>query len=89
MSLSASGKTPEELGAFLNEDPELESVHGTYATQGQSNMDTNTTYHFVAYVNLEGTIWEIDGRRSLPLQKGPCTQEDFGIKISALLQGYT
>ena len=89
MGLAAAGKTPEELSSFLNEDPELEAVHGQFASQGQSQMDENTSYHFVAYVNIEGTIWEIDGRRSQPLQKGPCTQEDFGIKVSALLKGYT
>ena len=88
MGLAAAGKTPEELGAFLNEDPELETVHGAFASQGQSQMDSNTAYHFVAYVNLEGVIWEVDGRRNKPLQKGSCTQEDFGLKISALLQGY-
>ena len=52
-------------------------------------MDENTAYHFVAYVNLEGTIWEVDGRRAQPLQKGPCTNEDFGIKIAELLKSYT
>ena len=39
MSLAASGKSPEELGAFLNTDQELEQVHGVFAQQGQSNVD--------------------------------------------------
>eukprot|EP00806_Schmidingerella_arcuata_P004527 Macronucleus_5108.p1 GENE.Macronucleus_5108~~Macronucleus_5108.p1 ORF type:complete len:178 (+),score=41.81 Macronucleus_5108:1-534(+) len=82
------GKTPEQLGEFLNEDEELERVHNMFATSGQSNMDENTRFHFVAYVNLAGTIWELDGRRSAPLQKGDCTNETFGIKIAELLQGY-
>ena len=89
MGLAAAGQTPEQLGQFLNDDAELEAVHTQFARQGQSEMNVNTSYHFVAYVNLQGTIWEIDGRRSAPLQKGPCTNEDFGIKVSALLKGYT
>lgn len=60
-----------------------------FASQGQSNMDANTAFHFVAYANIEGTIWEIDGRREKPLQKGACTSENFGLKIAELLKGYT
>ena len=88
-ALASEGKTPEELAQFLNEDPELESVHGQFATMGQSNIDENTSFHFVAYVNVDGMIWEIDGRRSQPLQKGECAaQEEFGPKIASLLKGY-
>ena len=87
--LATGGSTPEELGNFLNEDEELEQVHGHFSTQGQSNMDENTRYHFVAYVNLENNIWEMDGRRNLPLNKGPCTQEDFGLKMAEMLKAYT
>ena len=28
MGLATEGKSPEELAAFLNQDPELETVHG-------------------------------------------------------------
>lgn len=53
-------------------------------------MDTNTSFHYVAYVNIDGVIWEIDGRRSQPLNKGECAaQEDFGAKIATLLKGYS
>ena len=38
-ALATGGSTPEELGTFLNDDEELEAVHGQFATQGQSNMD--------------------------------------------------
>ena len=67
MALAQEGKSPEELAMFLNEDPELENVHQQYASAGQSQMNEQTSYHFVAYVNLEGRIWEIDGRREKPL----------------------
>lgn len=52
-------------------------------------MDESTSYHYVAYVNRQGTIWELDGRRAHPLQKGSCTSEDFGVKVASILQGYT
>ena len=67
MTLAEEGKSPEELALFLNEDAELENVHQQFASAGQSQMNADTTYHFVAYVNLEGRIWEIDGRRERPL----------------------
>lgn len=86
--LALEGKTPAELGKFINEDEELERVHNMFATAGQSNMDENTRFHFVAYVNLSGIIWELDGRREHPLQKGECTNETFGTRIAEILQGY-
>ena len=48
----------------MNEDEELERVHQMFASRGDSEMNENTAYHFVAYVNLDGKIWEIDGRRN-------------------------
>ena len=36
MGLAEEGKTPEELGKFLNDDEELERVHNMFATAGQS-----------------------------------------------------
>ena len=73
----------------MNEDAELELVHSNFASQGQSRADNNTKFHFVAYVNLDGNIWELDGRRSNPLHKGECTSENFGLKIAEMLKGYT
>ena len=33
-AMATGGSTPEELGNFLNEDEELEQVHGHFSTQG-------------------------------------------------------
>ena len=59
-----------------------------FAREGQSNMDANTAFHFVAYVNRGGTIWELDGRRNKPLQKGTCDETNFGSQVAKLLKGY-
>ena len=42
----------------------------------------------MSYVNVDGMIWEIDGRRNQPLHKGECTPEEFGVRIASLLKGY-
>ena len=87
--LAAEGRTPDQLGQFLNEDAELELVHANFAMQGQSRIDNATAFHFVSYINLDGNIWELDGRRSNPIHKGECTADTFGVKVAELLKGYT
>ena len=48
-------------------------------------MENAPPCHYVTYVNLDGHIWEIDGRRAAPLLKGDCTAETFGEKVGELL----
>ena len=84
--MATSGGIPQELGVYLTEDEEMELI----ATQGRiSNTDSSTSYHFVTYFNIEGTIWEIDGRRKPPLSKVGTAHADFGgLRIAELLQRY-
>ena len=63
-------------------------MHNQFGSQGQSQIDTNTSFHFVAYIQKGGTIWEIDGRRAQPLQKGECAPDQFGVRCAELLKGY-
>ena len=77
--------TPQARGQFLNEDTQLEEVHQIFAKKGQSAMDSNARSHYVTYVNLDGHIWELDGRREAPILKGDCTAETFGEKIGELI----
>ena len=71
--------SPEERALFLEKDEKLAMVHAHFATQGQSAMDHNTRYHFVAFVNKDGHIWELDGRRQTPLHKAKVTENGFAI----------
>ena len=39
-------------------------------------------------MNIDGHIWELDGRRDTPIHKGDCTPEKFGETISKVIKNY-
>jgi ubiquitin carboxyl-terminal hydrolase L3 len=66
--------SPEERSAYLESCTEFKNVHSAFASEGQSNIPQTTDaceYHFIAYVNIEGKLYELDG-----LKKGPYLLEE-------------
>lgn len=64
------GKTPEERAAFLEGFAELQQVHTTFASQGESaqaESQDEVKHHFVAFVvNSAGQLIELDGTKQGP-----------------------
>lgn len=67
MSLDSDGRA-EQLG----EDKELEGAHTEQVAAGQSAVVDDTWNHFVCFVQKEGCLYELDGRKSFPINHGPC-----------------
>ncbi|KAL4124180.1 hypothetical protein KRP22_012181 [Phytophthora ramorum] len=70
-------KTPEEIGQLLEEDDELENLHGSAAETGQSeqleSVDDQIITHFVCFSCVDGSLYELDGdrRKGRPINHGP------------------
>ncbi len=56
---------------------------------GDSTIKLNTQFHFVTYVEKNGYVWELDGRRTRPIKKGQCTNQSFGLAVGEVLRHYT
>lgn len=70
--------TPEAIGAYLEEgrgcSEALHGLHGEAAQGGETTapgVDDEINLHFVAFVEKGGLLWELDGRRAGPVQRGP------------------
>lgn len=73
----ATGMTPEEIGEHLEAGKgcsgTLHELHGEAAQRGDTRapgVDDEIDLHFVAFVEKDGVVWELDGRRAGPIQRG-------------------
>lgn len=71
--------TPEERGKLLEGDTAFTDAHQTLAKEGptESNADEFANHHFIALVQKNGELYELDGRKSFPIKHGSTTDEKF------------
>ncbi|EDW75802.1 uncharacterized protein Dwil_GK15133 [Drosophila willistoni] len=71
--------SPEDRGKALEEDKEFTAGHQELAQEGQTNASEHekVIHHFIALVNKNGTLYELDGRKSFPIKHGETSEETF------------
>ncbi|OBT60752.1 hypothetical protein VE03_10881 [Pseudogymnoascus sp. 23342-1-I1] len=70
---------PTERADLLYNSPALESAHHTSAQQGDTAAppaEDIVELHFVAFVVVNGKLWELDGSRKGPICRGDVGDED-------------
>lgn len=80
---------PTERADLLYNSQALEHAHQNAATQGQSNAppaEDVVDLHYVCFVKDQKTnhLWELDGRRTGPLDRGVLGPEDDVLSEKAL-----
>ncbi|XP_055695578.1 ubiquitin carboxyl-terminal hydrolase-like [Lutzomyia longipalpis] len=72
--------TPEERGRILEGSEEFIETHKEVAQEGQTEAPDphdKVNYHFIAFVNKNGQLFELDGSREFPVKHGPTSSETF------------
>ncbi|KAH8392565.1 hypothetical protein KR215_011717 [Drosophila sulfurigaster] len=69
----------EERGQALEQDKDFTEDHQQLAQEGQTDASAYETviHHFIALVNKENTLYELDGRKSYPISHGKTSDETF------------
>ncbi|XP_030642228.1 ubiquitin carboxyl-terminal hydrolase isozyme L3 [Chanos chanos] len=79
--LSESSKlSPEERAVFLEKDESIRVTHESSAQEGQTeapSLDEKVELHFIAFVNVGGHLYELDGRKPFPIAHGKTTEDSF------------
>lgn len=75
---SARPLTPEERGKLLEGSATFTAAHNTTAEEGLSeNPSEGENHHFVALIEKDSTLYELDGLKSWPIKHGPTSKENF------------
>ncbi|XP_048835154.1 ubiquitin carboxyl-terminal hydrolase isozyme L3 isoform X1 [Brienomyrus brachyistius] len=72
--------SPEEKAAFLERDESIRVTHESSAQEGQTeapSLDEKVDLHFIAFVNVGGHLYELDGRKPFPVVHGKTTEDNF------------
>lgn len=71
--------SPEERGNMLQDSATISETHEELAHEGQTeaSLSEPVNHHFVAYVEHNGELYELDGRKSFPIPHGKTTPGTF------------
>ena len=76
---------------LLEQSPDIASAHAAAAVQGNTtapSAEDNIDLHFVAFVKSgDNNLWELDGRRKGPLNRGKLGVEDDALSDGAVNLG--
>ncbi|KAJ3316566.1 Ubiquitin carboxyl-terminal hydrolase isozyme L3 [Blyttiomyces sp. JEL0837] len=67
--------TPDQRAQGLESDMDLAQIHEESSMEGQSHVpdrDEDVDLHFVSFVGVDGSLYELDGRKPWPVNHGKC-----------------
>ena len=90
---ATAGMDAAGRGAYLEHPPEgapsIDSIHQEAAAQGATAApppDEDVDLHFVALSQVGGRLWELDGRKSRPVDHGPSSPETLLADAAAVVR---
>jgi ubiquitin carboxyl-terminal hydrolase L3 len=82
---------PTERAALIEQTPALATAHREAAEQGATSApdaQDDVDLHYVCFVKTDdGALWELDGRRKGPLQRGQLAKNEDVLSATALAVG--
>lgn len=82
---------PPDRAKLLEKSPDLASAHASAAAEGNTaapSADDRIDLHFVAFIkSAENNLWELDGRRKGPLNRGRIPAEEDVLAETAVALG--
>lgn len=67
------------IADIIERSTELETLHNDTGSSGQSSVpdDAFTDNHFICFSEVNGKLYELDGRKNGPVDHGECSSDDL------------
>nr|AAN18025.1 ubiquitin C-terminal hydrolase L1 [Danio rerio] len=75
---ATSGMSPAERAKELEQNKAIQETHDAVADEGQCRPEADkVNFHFITFVNVNGRLYELDGRIDGPVSHGPTKPDSF------------
>jgi len=68
---------PKERGRYFQKNKEIKEVHKEAVEKGETSVEEDVNTHFIAFVEKDGFLYELDGRKEFPINHGECKPEEL------------
>lgn len=79
---------PKARGELFKNSKEILTHHQEAVVGGQSEVQNECDSHFIAIINHQNKLIELDGMKEAPVDHGECSSEDFLKKGSGLISQF-
>ena len=88
LNIEGTEKTSDDKAQYLIDSEELELLHMESAAEGNSEWTDWTAVHYMTFVEVNGKVFELDGRQTKPGCLGSLEGDNLGIKVTPHIQKY-
>ncbi|KAJ8271571.1 hypothetical protein COCON_G00104300 [Conger conger] len=83
--LSADGRA-----SCLESNKEIRAAHDDVAAEGQCRIEADkVNFHFITFVNVDGHLYELDGRIKFPVKHGATNKDTFVMDAAKICRQFT
>uniref|UniRef100_A0A2I3TWC0 Ubiquitin carboxyl-terminal hydrolase n=1 Tax=Pan troglodytes TaxID=9598 RepID=A0A2I3TWC0_PANTR len=72
--------SPEDRAKCFEKNEAIQAAHDAVAQEGQCRVDDKVNFHFILFNNVDGHLYELDGRMPFPVNHG-ASSEDTLLKV--------
>ncbi|XP_074085645.1 ubiquitin carboxyl-terminal hydrolase isozyme L1 isoform X2 [Macrotis lagotis] len=74
--------SPEDRAKYFEKNEAIQAAHDAVAQEGQCRVNDEVNFHFILFNNVDGHLYELDGRMPFPINHGS-TSDDSVLKGAA------
>lgn len=84
-----AGMSADDRAKQLEKNQAIQEAHNEVAVQGQCRPEADkVNFHFIAFVNVNGQLYEFDGRMNGPVKHGATKDESFVTDAAKVCRGF-